>query len=314
MLTSFFNKSRPINFIIVFFITLLAFAVPRINLPFESLEIMDMVKLGGLLLALYASILLINFIAIKNSLTDTNRFEILLFSLFLLLLPHATVYSDVIYANLFVLLALRRIISLRSQKEVKKKLFDAAIWITIAALFYFWSILFFALIIASLALYTDNNLRHWVIPFLGVVTVLLIGTSISIVLYDSFFEIFKLEGIKMSYDFSAYNSITYLLGITLLVSFGVWSSFYYLKNIKKKKKVFRGSFKTIVFAAIIGFLIVVFAPEKNGSEFLFVFTPLAIILASYIEIIEEKWFKEIFVAVLILVPFISLLLEFLAKS
>ncbi|MDO6759764.1 DUF6427 family protein [Tamlana sp. 2_MG-2023] len=308
MLTSFFNKSRPINFIIVFFITLLAFAIPRLNVQFDTLEVIDIVKQVAMLLTIYASILLINFIANKNSLTETNHFEILLFSLFLLFLPQTTNYGKVIFSNFFVLLGLRRIISLRSQKEVKKKLFDAAFWIAIAALFYFWSILFFALIILSLALYTDNNLRHWVIPFLGVFAVVLIGSATSVVVYDSYFEIFNLSSIKLSYDFSPYNSLTYLIAITLLVSFGVWSSFYYLKNIKKKKKVFRVSFKTIVLAAIIGFLIVILAPEKNGSEFLFVFMPLAIILASYIEIIQEKWFKEIFLAVLILVPFILLLL------
>lgn len=308
MLTSFFNKSRPINFVIVFFITLLAFAMPRLNLQFEALEYMFVLKQLGLLLTIYASILLLNFIVIKNSLTETNHFETLLFSLFLLFLTPTTQYAHVIYANFFVLLGLRRIISLRSQKEVKKKLFDAAFWITIAALFYFWSILFFALILASLALYTDNNFRHWVIPFLGVFAVVLLGSATSVVLYDNYFQIFNLETIKVSYDFSSYNSITYLIAITLLVSFGIWSTFFYLNNIKKKKKVFRVSFKAVVFAAAIGFLIVILTSDKNGSEFLFVFTPLAIILASYIETIEEKWFKELFLVILIVAPFILLML------
>jgi hypothetical protein len=53
---------------------------------------------------------------------------------------------------------------------------------------------------------------------------------------------------------------------------------------------------------------IVFAPKKDGSEFLFMFGPLSIIIANYIEIIEEKWFKEVFLAILILVPFILLLL------
>jgi hypothetical protein len=92
------------------------------------------------------------------------------------------------------------------------------------------------------------------------------------------------------------------------LSFGAWSSIFYLNNIKKKKKAFRASFKIIIIAAIIAFLIVIQTPNKNGSEFLFLFAPLAIIITNYIEIIQEKWFKEAFVLVLVIAPFFLLLL------
>jgi hypothetical protein len=99
-----------------------------------------------------------------------------------------------------------------------------------------------------------------------------------------------------------------LVAITLLISFGIWSSIFYLKNIKNKKKALRTSFRLIIITAVIAFLIVVQAPIKNGSEFLFLFAPLAIIITNYIEIIKEKWFKEVFLSVLIITPFILLLL------
>ncbi|GAA4941778.1 DUF6427 family protein [Algibacter agarivorans] len=265
------------------------------------------VKQTTLLFVAYASILLLDFIVNKNSLTLKSNYEILLFSLFLLFITQTTSNSNVLISNFFVLLGLRRIVSLHSQKDVKKKLFDAAFWIAIAALFYFWSILFFALIIVSLVLYTDNNVRHWIVPFLGVFTVFIISVATSIVFYDSFFGMFDISP-QTSYDFSNYNSLSYLIAITVLLSFGIWSSFFYLKNIKKKKKVFRVSFKLIIIAAIIGFLIVLQVPEKNGSEFLFLFAPLAIIITNYIEIIQEKWFKEVFLSVLFIVPFVLLLL------
>ncbi|TGV03830.1 hypothetical protein EM932_05305 [Flavivirga rizhaonensis] len=215
--------------------------------------------------------------------------------------------TEIILSNFFVLLGLRRTMSLRSPKNVKKKLFDAAFWVAIASLFYFWTILFFALILVTLILYTDNKLRHWIMPFVGVVTVFVISISTSIIVYDNFFEIFNISP-KISYDFSNYNSIKFLVAITLLLSFGIWSSIFYLQNIKKKKKAFRASFKIIMIAVVITFLIVIQAPEKNGSEFLFMFAPLTIIITNYIEIIQEKWFKEVFLSLLIIVPFITLLL------
>ena len=83
---------------------------------------------------------------------------------------------------------------------------------------------------------------------------------------------------------------------------------YYINSIKEKKKAFRVSFKSILISAIIGSAIVILAPVKDGSEFLFVFAPLAIIITNYIEIIEDKWFREIFLAILFILPFVLLLL------
>lgn len=307
MITSIFSKSKPINFIIVFFITLLAFVVAKVGLVNESITTEFILKQTTLLFIAYTSLLLLSFIVSKNNLTKGNNYEILLFSLFLLLITQTTGYSNILVSNFFVLLGLRRIVSLRSSRDTKKKLFDAAFWIGIAALFYFWAILFFALVILSLVLYTDNNIRHWIIPFLGIITVFVISLGFSIVLYDDFFKIFNVS-VDVSYDFSNYNSVKYLVAITMLLSFGIWSSIFYLKNIKKKKKASRASFKTIIIAAIIAFLIVVQVPQKNGSEFLFMFAPLAIIITNYIEIIQERWFKEIFLSILFIVPFILLLL------
>ncbi|SFZ90094.1 hypothetical protein SAMN05428642_101737 [Flaviramulus basaltis] len=307
MITSIFNKSKSINFIIVFFIAFLAFIIAKKSVANEAVSFGFIVKQIGVLFIIYASILLLNFILSKNSLTKKNNYEMLLFSLFLLFITQTTSYTNVIVSNFFVLLGLRRIISLQSQKNVKKKLFDASSWIAIAALFYFWSFLFFALILIALILYADNNIRHWIIPFLGVLTVFAISVSASILLYDNYFELID-TSFQISYDFTNYNSTKYLVAITLLLSFGVWSSIFYLKNIKKKKKVSRASFKIIIIAAIIAFLIVIHVPTKNGSEFLFLFAPLAIIITNYIEVIQEKWFKEVFFSILIITPFILLLL------
>lgn len=308
MITSIFSKSKPINFIIVFFVTLLAFLAARIA-GFTDVEISGLYifKQVVLFFLCYTSILLLNFIVSKNSLSKNTNYEILLFSLFLLALSQTTINTNILFSNFFVLLGLRRIISLRSQTNVNKKLFDAAFWIAIAALFYFWAILFFVLIIVSLMLYTDNKINHWVIPFIAVATVFIITISVSIVLNSTYFESFKSLP-EVSFDYNSYNSLRYLIAITVLFSFGMWSSLFYIKSIKQKKKAFRASFNSILVAVLLSFLIIIIAPQKSGSEFLFMFAPLSIIITNYIEVIEEKWFKEIFLSVLILVPFILLVL------
>lgn len=307
MITSIFSKSKPINFIIVFFITLLAFIVGRLGVQIEDVSTLFLVEELGLFCVCYVSILVVNFIVSKNNLTQKSNYEILLFSLFLFTLTQTTVNINILFSNFFVLLGLRRVISLRSQIQIKKKLFDAAFWFAIAALFYFWAILFFALILFSLLLYHDFKLKHWLIPFTGVAAVFIITSAISVVYYNSFFDTFKSLP-EVSFNFNSYNSASYIIAITILLSFGVWSSLFYINSIKEKKKAFRVSFKSILIAGIIGFGIVLLAPIKDGSEFLFLFAPLAIITANYIEIIQEKWFKEVYLSILILLPFVLLLL------
>ncbi|AXP80570.1 hypothetical protein CJ739_1481 [Mariniflexile rhizosphaerae] len=307
MITSIFNKSKPINFIIVLFITVLAFITARENLVIETVTTAFVVKQMAVFFICIATILIFNFIISKNNLTKTNTYEILLFSLFLLAMVQTTSHTNILLSNLFVLLGLRRIISLRSQKSIKSKLFDAALWVAVASLFYFWAILFVIVIILSLIFYSDNNIRHWIIPFIGVATVFSIMVGVSVVVYYDFFEIFK-SSRSVSYDFSPYNSTKYLMAITMLFSFGIWSSIFYLQSIKRKKKELRASFKIVIIAAIMAFVLILLAPQKNGSEFLFLFAPLAIIITNYIEIIEDKWFKEVFLAVLVLIPFLLLML------
>ena len=119
--------------------------------------------------------------------------------------PQTTLDKDILFANFFVLLGLRRVLSLRTPNHTKNKLFDAAFWFGIAALFYFWSILFFVLIFITLLLYTDNRIKNWIIPFVGLITVFVLFTSISIILYDDFFGLFNTSP-AVSYNYNNYDT------------------------------------------------------------------------------------------------------------
>ncbi|MFB9055241.1 DUF6427 family protein [Mariniflexile ostreae] len=303
MITSLFSKSKPLNFIIVFFILVLAFALGNKHNVDET-KLLEKVVL---FLVCVVSVLIINFIVSKNNLTQNSNYEILFFSLFLLALPNTTTNGHILISNIFLLLGIRRLITMRSQIDVQKKIFDAAFWIAIACLFYFWAILFFVLILIALLLYSDNNIKHWLIPFVGAATVFLITVSVSVIWYDDFFTILNIDA-SVSYDFSNYNSVQYLITTTMLFSFGIWSSIFYLKSINQKKKAVRPPFKVVLFTAFISFFVIILAPKKDGSEFLFMLAPVAVIIANYIETIQEKWFKELFLGILMFVPFILLML------
>jgi hypothetical protein len=307
MITSIFSKSKPINFLIVFFISLLAFFVAILRFDETELTASYIVKLNLVFLSCYFSILLTDFIVSKNYLSQKSNYEVFFFSLFLLLFPKVFLHVDIVLANLFVLLALRRLLSLRSQKELIKKLYDAAFFIGIATLFYFWAILFFAIIFVTLFFHSKNKIEHWFIPLLGLVTVAIIAMACSVIFNNDFFSILNIAP-QVSFDFSLYNSVQFIVATTLLFSFGIWSSVYYLKAIKKKKTVLRSTYKIVFTTCFIAIIIMLLSPIKDGSEFLFLFAPLAIIITNYAEMIKEKWFKEVFILLMVITPFILLML------
>ena len=247
------------------------------------------------------SIFVFDFLASKNNLTKRSSYKILLFSLFISILPITIQIDTMLVSNLFILLALRRIISLRSNIKVKKKLFDAAFWIGIASLFYFWAILFFILIIAALFFYSINQIKNWIIPFTGLLTVAVIITSYSIIENNSFGNLYNyLEA--TDFDFTKYNALNLIVGLTTLISLGVWALFFYMGKIKEKAKRRRPSHLLIIAAILISIIIILITPNKNGSEFIFMFAPLSIIMANYIDSIKEHWFAELFIWILILTP------------
>ena len=305
MITSIFSKSKPINFIIVTVFVVLLFAISNYTSLFKDWDgtIKAMIKL---LIALFL-VFLLDFIISKNNLSQKNSYAIMTFGLLFGMFPQALKYSDLLFANLFILFALRRLISLHSNINIKKKLFDAGFWIMLATLFYFWSILFFALVLVALIYHSQNNIKNTIIPFIGVATVMVLLCTYNILMFDTYIRPSNFERYA-SLDFTTYNSANHILKFTVLFTSFVWILIYYFRILPDKNKKLRPSFFLVAWASIIAILIAIIAPVKNGSEYIFLFAPFSIIMANYIEVISERWFKEIFITLLIVTPIISLLL------
>ena len=305
MITSIFSKSKPINFIIVAVFVVLLFVITNFNLLFNNFNsaLTTSFNLGITLFLIF----LVDFVVSKNSLTQNNSYAIMTFGLLFGMFPQAMKHSDLLLSNLFVLFALRRLISLHSKLDIKKKLFDAAFWIALATLFYFWSMLFFALVIVALIYYSQNDIKNTIIPFVGIASVAVLLITYNILAHDVFIRPSNFDR-HASLDYTSYNSLESVIKLTVLFTAQLWILTYFFKTLPDKNKKLRPSYFLIAWASIIAILVAIIAPVKNGSEFLFLFAPFSIIMANYIEIISERWFKEVFVSLLIITPIIALLL------
>ncbi|WP_053970744.1 DUF6427 family protein [Mangrovimonas sp. ST2L15] len=308
MIANFFSKSKPIHLVIISLVLLVAFVISKLfltNIPFGFLEFFKQAGIFGVVLV---TVFVFDFVTSKNKLTKKNSFRVLFFTLFMTMIPQTFLDTNLIFANLFVMFALRRIVSLRTQKEVKKKLFDAALWISVATLFYFWSGLFFILIFAALFLFRIVNIKDWFIPILGMLTIAMIAVGFMIIFQMNLSEYLWSMPYQISLDFSTLNKPQIITSATIIIAYFIWSLFYYVRNIKSKSKSYKPSFILILIATIISILILIISPNKTGAEFIFLFVPLSIILTNYFEIINEKWFQEVLVWILVLTPVVGLIL------
>ena len=300
MLTSFFSKSRPINFILVAFYILVFYLLFNFSRLFLS-PFPVILEETGILLIILLSVFLVNFVSGRNELTGRNAFKTVLFGGFICMFPAVLRNNPVIMANLFVLLGLRRIVSLRSQRETVQKIFDATFWIGIASLFYFWSVLFLFLVYFGILVHVGHRFKNWLVPVIAILTLVSLVTCGSLLLNDSFYTLSDWF-VHSNFDFTAYRTPALLVPVAFLFALMIWSSFFYITVIQKAGTTVKSSLFMILLMLFLSLSLAVLAPTKDSSELLFSFAPLAIIVTNYFQVTRDKWFKEILLIMVVLLP------------
>ncbi|KAF2518973.1 hypothetical protein E0W68_06870 [Flavobacterium salilacus subsp. salilacus] len=308
MLASVFNKSRPINYVMI--------AVTLVSFYFLYLFKDDswtayfylILQKTGLLFLLAGSLFLVNFITHKNRLTKDNTYAMFLFMVFLILFPTIIVNTNIIISNFFLLLALRRLISLQSLITPKEKIFDASFWIFAAAIFHFWSIIYIVLVFISIIFHVSRDYRNWIIPFIAFFAVTVLYFMAVLVIDKSFFNHVMGE-IHVSFDFTYFENIYQNIAIAFFASVTVLFLFPYIFSISSKPLNLQVSHKKILFSFLIGVGIYVLSDAKNNSFLAFTFAPLAIMGANYLESQKNYWVKETVLAAIVIVSVILFVMQ-----
>jgi len=317
MLTSFFGKSKPIHFLILGVVIVLSFIWTLFARSAENFNLSNFLISALLIGVTVLSAIVLDFLVSKNYLTKTNTYAIFFYSGFLLMLPIIFLDSNVLLANVFLLLALRRIMSFRNDNNSEKKIFDAALWVSVASLFYFWSLLFFIPLYLALIQKPNVTFKQMLIPPIGLLAVFIINTAYQLLVNDSFGWIFEWHQ-PISVDFSAYNAFEVLMPATLLMGFLVWTGFYRLKQLHLVSLKEKTNYILVMIVALTTLVIAACGSEKTGAELLFVLSPTAIMFANFIEggpqdgfakkDQSEFWFKEILLWAVAVLSIIFLLL------
>ena len=304
MITSLFRKSTPLNYFLVVLLLLFFFFLYQFNdlgWVDSSISIAQKMVLLGVLFAL---LFIANFIVKKNGLTKNSSYTLLFFLLLLLFFPSILDNTNLLLSNLFLLLAMRRLISLQTLKEPKEKIFDASLWIFIASLFHFWAILFLLLVYISIIFHASRDYRNWLLPFVAFFTTAVVFVLVALVYDVTLIHHFlnqRVMNFKIDYFTNKYQNIALSIYVVMALYF-VFSTLFTLTN---KPMILQASYKKMIFTFLIGIVVFLISPEKNNSMLVFTFLPLSIMATSSIEYTQSKMQQEIVLFLFIIAGFFA---------
>ena len=301
MISSIFGKTKPINYIIVlvflfFFYWFAQFVIFDLKYTSEGLG----VKTIALAMLLF-SVFVVDFIIKRNKLTEPNSFSILFYAILIIAFPETLLDNDAIFCSMFLLFAARRLISIRSLKNIKLKIFDATIWVMVSSIFYDWAILYLLLVYAAIYIYEPKNVRNWMVPLAAIFTVFMIGYCVLILAGNTDFlaEHYALSfNFDTSYFLDLGNSLKLVLYILLIFAMSIYA-FLKLGKAGLGKIV---TMRLIALSFIIGLVVKILTKSADDYPIMITFFPAVIFVTNYVESIKKANIKELVLIASIAIP------------
>lgn len=302
-ISSQFENKKSVTLLIIFIALFAGFCLYDFFIFEDAWNPSNLLTRAGAFAALFASIFFLNIIDQWNELTENNSYSIFFFSFFTTIFPD--VYNDisVTVSNLLIVIAIWRIMTLKTEENIPQKIFDASFLIICAGLFHIWAFVFLANVWISLLFYGSKKRKYWLIPLSALFCIGVLFSAGLILLGIPF----KLPEISNLIN-ADHQQIMYLPNLVALVivaiMFLVSVTVYFFKSYYH-----RGSSQIIIQFLFVGLAVIFFS-----KEVLFVFAPLSILFALYIENIGRFWLKETILWLFLTIPLAILLLHFISKS
>lgn len=308
MLANLFSKSRPIGYVVIGIMLLVTYLLHLVSDLTWLQNPAIIIEKSLLFILVVFSVLLVQFITVKNQLAVNNLYSLFIYACFLTLFPTFYDEAQLIISNLLVLLALRRIISIQTLNEPKIKIFDASLWIFIATLFESWTILYFGMVYLTIIWYAGKDYRNWIIPLIALLTVTILFYTYALLTNIDLLA-FWVDKYKTGFNFNYFTNVYQNIGLSFYATIAVLFIIYQLTNLKSIATNQITLYKNIVLCFLIGTAVYILTPEKSNGLLVYTFFPLSIIGGNFIAKNKTAWVKE---AVLITLFAVSIFL-FLIK-
>ena len=297
MITSFFRTSKPLHYLIFLVLFFAIFVFQSFYNHNINQSPISYLTLFGVFFLFLVTFFVYVFIITKNDLTQKNSFAALYLCLFIGIIPQFFLTPIVMLSNLFVLLGLRRIFSLKKNLNTKKKLFDAGFWIALATIFYPWAILYFVPLFVAILMITSDYFKNTFAVFFGALSV-----SLTAFLYIFFlnkdFDIWLKLMPQINLDLSIYYDLITFFPLAILLISSLWGISSLFNKMVFKTSKSRFVYFILFSALVIGLIIPLVSENKSMADFIFLVFPLAIVTANNTEQTHSQWLPSVFILLL----------------
>jgi len=312
IISSLFGKTRPVNYVLLLSLLFVFFAVAHLGFARMTFDRVSFLQGLWSLGCLLFSVFIVNFIVQRNQLTAAHSFTMLFYALFIILFPDTFMDPKVIFAAFFLLLGYRRLISLKSLKNPKSKIFDGALWILVASLFLNQLIFLLILVWFYVYFYVPKQLNYWLVPLAAVVVVALTSWSFSYVAGDPEF-LFRHYSLLFKnatlLSFSGGYWIKPIVFLLLVLISGILSFVRQGKSGQGKLTQLR----LLILGWFLVILIISFSGERIGSTIMLTFFPSAVFMARYVESIRRGYIKDIVLSATAVISILGFFLQWVVK-
>lgn len=292
MISGIFGKTKPINYVLLLGFIFILYWVVYFYVGNNSAEPAVIVWQSLVLLVLLFSVLVINFVVNRNQITSANSYVALYFSLLILIFSRSVTDNNAIFCSFFLLLACRRLLSLRSLKNIKLKIMDATLWVLVASLFYDWAILFLILVYIAIYIYEPKNLRNWLVPLVSIIVFVLLSYAVLILANNEGYLLqhyqFQLDNIREVFTDWKLN--------TKLIIYALLTAVTALAVFLKSGKLGLGriiNLRVITLYFALSIVVIILSLMAGDLPVLISFFPGAVFLGKYVEMIKRKKIKEV---------------------
>jgi hypothetical protein len=301
MIANFFNKTNPINYIILLLLLLvLTFLYGFSHATLAWYQVLGQQFLVFVLLSV--CLILLEQLCQKKELTRNNSFAFLLAILYLFFIPKIFLNVKLIASVLMILLSFRILILMQERTDLKSKIFDASILILTASIFEFWAILYLILLYINLLYIRAFNYRNFIIPFFAIASYQIIFFSICTFFDLNYLKILN-EHTKFSFELNMNYQNYEALSFSILFALILIGIIFFFKTLSKKAILKKQYYYKLLWSSFIGFLVFLISFQKKPEHLIWLIFPAAILSANYLEKIEDKRFQNFLLWVITLASF-----------
>lgn len=294
MISSFFSKTKPINYLATLGFCSLLYVI-LVLVTFElRLDV-------GLIFSKLASLLflLLTFFAINptlkaDKLAELSSFSILFYAILITIFLPALLNDKVIISNFLILLSTDKVLAMKFEKNTTYKIFEASLFVFTATILVEWTLVFLIPVYFAIYIYAGSQLRNWLMPIAAFVVI-----ALGLISYAAIFDDWQF--IENQYDFKVNSTFEWVNYIDVACYFVLALTVITITFIKLGN---RGvgrilSLRLLLSYFVLGMALLFISSDYGFYAVLYTFFAMSVFMTNYFETIKNKRFKEYLLTTLV---------------